>query len=140
MSPVAPILRRIDKSGLPPSLRGIIWQVLSGAHIQGWRLSYAPAGLYARLVAADDATCVWSDAILRDVHRTFPSHRFMRDRGGRGQAALYHVLKAYALFDREVGYCQVSDERRDCVHMLRALHLLSHSPSLFLPLRTSLCL
>lgn len=45
--------------------------------------------------------------IIRDISRTFPSHVFFQQRHGPGQRSLYNVLKAYSVFDREVGYVQV---------------------------------
>ena len=45
--------------------------------------------------------------IIRDISRTFPSHVFFQQRHGPGQRALYNVLKAYSVYDRDVGYVQV---------------------------------
>lgn len=45
--------------------------------------------------------------IIRDISRTFPSHVFFRQRHGPGQRSLYNVLKAYSVYDRDVGYVQV---------------------------------
>ena len=45
--------------------------------------------------------------IIRDISRTFPSHVFFQQRHGPGQRSLYNVLKAYSVFDRNVGYVQV---------------------------------
>ena len=44
--------------------------------------------------------------IIRDINRTFPSHVYFQQRHGPGQRALYNVLKAYSVYDREVGYVQ----------------------------------
>ena len=44
--------------------------------------------------------------ILRDIHRTFPAHQRFKESGGSGQDALFKVSKAYAVYDKEVGYCQ----------------------------------
>jgi len=44
--------------------------------------------------------------ISRDLSRTFPKHDFFRSAEGRGQEALFNVMKAYSLYDCEVGYCQ----------------------------------
>lgn len=44
--------------------------------------------------------------IQRDVARTFPEHTFFADKEGSGRDALFNVLKAYALYDAELGYCQ----------------------------------
>jgi hypothetical protein len=46
--------------------------------------------------------------IIRDISRTFPSHVFFQQRHGPGQRALYNVLKAYSVYDRDVGYVQVN--------------------------------
>jgi hypothetical protein len=43
--------------------------------------------------------------IMRDLSRTFPDHVFFHQRQGPGQQALYHVLRAYAASDAEVGGC-----------------------------------
>ena len=47
-------------------------------------------------------------AIQRDLARTFPEHSFFKERDGLGQESLLNVLKAYSVYDREVGYCQGS--------------------------------
>nr|GEZ32634.1 EVI5-like protein [Tanacetum cinerariifolium] len=44
--------------------------------------------------------------IIRDISRTFPSHVFYQERHGPGQRSLYNVLKAYSVYDRDVGYVQ----------------------------------
>ncbi len=42
--------------------------------------------------------------IKKDLHRQFPSHEiFMRK---EGRQMLFNVLKAYAVHNKEVGYCQ----------------------------------
>lgn len=46
--------------------------------------------------------------IIRDISRTFPSHVFFQQRHGPGQRSLYNVLKAYSVYDRDVGYVQAS--------------------------------
>ena len=45
-------------------------------------------------------------ALLIDLHRTFPHHDYFTDGQGIGQENLFNVLKAYSLYDPEVGYCQ----------------------------------
>lgn len=45
--------------------------------------------------------------IIRDISRTFPTHVYFQQRHGPGQRSLYNVLKAYSVYDREVGYVQV---------------------------------
>ncbi|KZT10974.1 RabGAP/TBC [Laetiporus sulphureus 93-53] len=45
-------------------------------------------------------------AITRDLGRTFPQHAFFTDGRGIGQENLFNVLKAYSLYDPQVGFCQ----------------------------------
>jgi TBC1 domain family member 10 len=51
--------------------------------------------------------------IIRDISRTFPSHIFFQQRHGPGQRSLYNILKAYSVYDRDVGYVQVCFEFGD---------------------------
>ena len=44
--------------------------------------------------------------IIRDLSRTFPKHDFFKRADGLGQESLFNVMKAYSLYDSEVGYCQ----------------------------------
>ncbi|VDN23295.1 unnamed protein product [Gongylonema pulchrum] len=44
---------------------------------------------------------------MRDIPRTYPELEFFKD-NGRGQQALFNVIKAYSIHDTEVGYCQGS--------------------------------
>jgi hypothetical protein len=44
--------------------------------------------------------------IQRDLARTFPDHQFFKDPEGQGQTGLYNVVKAYSIYDEQVGYCQ----------------------------------
>merc|ERR1719367_2619383 len=44
--------------------------------------------------------------IVRDINRTFPKHVLYRDKHGLGQVQLLNVLRAYSVFNAEVGYCQ----------------------------------
>lgn len=54
--------------------------------------------------------CTHEKAILRDIARTFPHHRYFQEGHvsgkGAGQDNLFNVAKCYALYDEEVGYCQ----------------------------------
>jgi len=49
---------------------------------------------------------VHEKAITRDLGRTFPHHDFFTNGSGIGQENLFNVLKAYSLYDPQVGYCQ----------------------------------
>ncbi|KAI9312513.1 rab-GTPase-TBC domain-containing protein, partial [Dichotomocladium elegans] len=85
--------------GIPPVLRGNMWQILSRSRSQNVDLESEYKELLKRISPHEKA-------IRRDLARTFPSHEFFRERDGKGQEALFNVVKAYSLFDPEVGYCQ----------------------------------
>lgn len=44
--------------------------------------------------------------IERDLARTFPENEYFKAADGPGQLSLFNVLKAYSLYDSEIGYCQ----------------------------------
>jgi hypothetical protein len=82
--------------GIPPALRGMIWQLFSKSKDPELEEQYM------RLLKEDS---VYEKAILRDLPRTFPKHEYF-ETDGPGQQALFNVVKAYSLYDAEVGYCQ----------------------------------
>lgn len=49
----------------------------------------------------------WQDVITKDLSRTFPFHAMFCEKDGLGQKDLFDILKAYAEYDTETGYCQV---------------------------------
>ncbi|KAI3426937.1 hypothetical protein D9Q98_006881 [Chlorella vulgaris] len=59
---------------------------------------------YATLLQISVGQEAVNDEIERDVGRTFPETAFLAAQSG--QQALFRVLRAYALIDMEVGYCQ----------------------------------
>eukprot|EP00128_Syssomonas_multiformis_P000606 Colp12_sorted_trinity150504_noHs@23452 len=83
--------------GIPPSLRGLVWQLLADAYQSPFKK------LYPQLLPRE-SPC--EKLISRDIARTFPHHDFFKDHDGLGQEQLYNVIKAYSLYDPEVGYCQ----------------------------------
>ncbi|ACI65640.1 predicted protein, partial [Phaeodactylum tricornutum CCAP 1055/1] len=82
------------RKGVPDTQRAAVWCRLAGV---AEKIKTHP-GTYKRLVQQ-------SETIERDIHRTFPRHSMFFERRG-GQASLRRVLKAYSLYDREIGYCQ----------------------------------
>jgi len=48
----------------------------------------------------------YDDVIQRDVGRTLPQDELFRDRGGRGQSALFRLLHALAVNNADIGYVQ----------------------------------
>lgn len=76
-----------------------MWQQLSGSRV----LVLQNSGVYEQLVLQPSSS---EHDIIRDIGRTFPAHVAYQQRNGAGQRALYNVLKAYAVYDKEVGYVQ----------------------------------
>ena len=50
--------------------------------------------------------CEYEEKIMKDLARTFPMHPLFTERGGVGQQKMFNVLKAYAVHDKALGYCQ----------------------------------
>ena len=86
------------KKGIPEALRGEVWQMLAGCRDD--------SDLIAKYSQVLTQECKDEVYVRRDIGRTFPAHDFFRETGSAGQESLYRVLKAYAVFDEEVGYCQ----------------------------------
>ncbi|KAK9765304.1 GTPase-activating protein [Basidiobolus ranarum] len=84
------------QSGIPASLRGSIWQLISKSKDSPLEI------LYNQLL---EQTSSFDKMITRDLSRTFPNHEFFQSDGG-GQESLYNVVKAFSLYDTDVGYCQ----------------------------------
>ncbi|KAJ0977620.1 hypothetical protein J5N97_013094 [Dioscorea zingiberensis] len=88
------------RKGIPDCLRGLVWQLISGSR----DLLLMNPGVYEQLVLYETSASELD--IIRDISRTFPSHVFFQQRHGPGQRSLYNVLKAYSVYDRDVGYVQ----------------------------------
>ena len=109
------LLQDLARRGIPQHLRGISWQMLSGAHNSPEKSKYLD---YLKTESACEKVgliencyhILTSDlkAIHRDIARTYPEHDFFKKKDGIGQEALFNVMKAYSIHDREVGYCQGS--------------------------------
>ncbi|GJW63783.1 EVI5-like protein [Tanacetum coccineum] len=94
------VVKRRIRKGIPDCLRGLVWQLISGSR----DLLLMNPGVYEQLVIYETSASELD--IIRDISRTFPSHVFYQERHGPGQRSLYNVLKAYSVYDRDVGYVQ----------------------------------
>ncbi|CAA7038578.1 unnamed protein product [Microthlaspi erraticum] len=94
------VVKRRIRKGIPDRLRGLVWQLISGSR----DLLLMNPGVYEQLVIYETSASELD--IIRDISRTFPSHVFFQKRHGPGQRSLYNVLKAYSVYDRDVGYVQ----------------------------------
>ncbi|XP_046840626.1 TBC1 domain family member 10A-like [Xenia sp. Carnegie-2017] len=93
-----PKVKERCRKGIPPAVRGLVWQNLCGAN----KLKEANHGVFANLISLSSE---WDQVIVKDLDRTFPFHD-MFSKPGSGQEDLHLVLKAYSLYNTEVGYCQ----------------------------------
>ncbi|KAF8274527.1 RabGAP/TBC, partial [Lactarius quietus] len=92
-------LARAIESGIPSNLRGMVWQLMSASKDPEMEATY---------LKMLKETSPHEKAIIRDLGRTstFPQHEFFTDGQGIGQENLFNVLKAYSIYDPQVGYCQ----------------------------------
>ncbi|KAI9301256.1 rab-GTPase-TBC domain-containing protein, partial [Cunninghamella echinulata] len=81
--------------GVPQALRGMVWQLF--ARSKDIKLEQK----YMQLLKDGS---VYEKAILRDLERTFPHYEYFQTK--EGQDALFNVVKAYSLYDLDIGYCQ----------------------------------
>lgn len=91
-----PSVKELVRKGIPHHFRAIVWQLLCNA-------TETDKKQYAEYIKATSAC---ERVIRRDIARTYPEHDFFKEKDGLGQEALFNVMKAYSLHDREVGYCQ----------------------------------
>lgn len=88
------------RKGIPDMLRSRVWLLIArGLDVKS---SYA-RHLYFRLCnQEEDPDCI--GIIEKDLNRTYPNHELFKC--NLGQDSLRNILRAYAFFDPEVGYCQ----------------------------------
>lgn len=94
------VVKRRVRKGIPNALRSLAWQLLSG----GRDLLLQNEGVYGSLLLAQSTEKEME--IVRDLSRTYPSHVYYQQRQGPGQRSLFNVLKAYSVYDSQVGYVQ----------------------------------
>ncbi|KAI8885672.1 RabGAP/TBC [Backusella circina FSU 941] len=81
--------------GIPPSLRGMIWQLFAKSK------SAKLEEQYMQLIKEES---VYEKAIARDLPRVFADNEYFQ--GSEGQEAFFNVMKAFSLYDKELGYSQ----------------------------------
>ncbi|KAI9228147.1 MAG: rab-GTPase-TBC domain-containing protein, partial [Piptocephalis tieghemiana] len=90
------VARRVQ-DGIPDPVRGMCWQVMAGPKDPSLESQYA---------SLLDLPCRDSRTIEKDLPRTYPQHPYFSQEGSGGQSALGRVVRAYAVYDDGVGYCQ----------------------------------
>lgn len=104
---------RYIRKGIPPAWRGPAWFFYAG----GDAYLEKHADLYTSLMSRseDDLSSTDKESIERDLHRTFPDNIYFKpDLRSSGSSApelpllssLRHVLRAFALHNPRIGYCQ----------------------------------
>lgn len=72
-------LSRAIQRGIPPALRGMVWQLMAATK------DPTLEGVYSELL---NQPSPHEKSIGRDLGRTFPGHEFFKEGGGRGQENL----------------------------------------------------
>ncbi|WVQ80260.1 hypothetical protein IAT38_002365 [Cryptococcus sp. DSM 104549] len=90
-------LSKAIQQGIPPVIRGAIWQLMSSSKSSVLEDDYK---------ALLKLSSPHEKSIVKDLNRTFPNHKFFQEGGGLGQEGLFMVVKAYSIYDHEVGYTQ----------------------------------
>ncbi|KAK1465447.1 TBC domain-containing protein [Colletotrichum cuscutae] len=85
------------RKGIPPPLRGVVWQSMAGAR------DSALEEQYERFTGESSP---YEPIIGKDLGRSFPGVDMFRDPEGDGQRMLGRVLKCFSLYDTKIGYCQ----------------------------------
>ncbi|XP_034019017.1 USP6 N-terminal-like protein [Thalassophryne amazonica] len=95
------LVRRIYK-GIPLQLRGEVWGLLLDIP----KMKQEKKDFYEKLKASARGLSPDIRQIDLDVNRTYRDHVMFMNRYDVKQQALFHVLTAYSIYNREVGYCQ----------------------------------
>ncbi|CAI2359782.1 unnamed protein product [Moneuplotes crassus] len=94
-------LKSRARKGIPDSFRGTAWKTLACIEeVKEENSSVTYFDLFNEESKKD------IDSIMKDISRTFPNHCFFKKKFGRGQKALFNVLRAIANYVKESGYVQ----------------------------------
>ena len=85
---------------VPPYLLGALWKAL----VLSPPSRCVEEEEYASLLLNDEFR--FQSEIRRDINRTFPNLKFYIELNSLGQSQLFNVLKAYSVYNPEVGSCQ----------------------------------
>ncbi|KAJ9610747.1 hypothetical protein H2200_005524 [Cladophialophora chaetospira] len=85
------------RGGVPPPLRGVVWPSIARAH---------DGLLHSEYQRLSNQISPYDGLIGKDVGRSFPNVDMFREKDGDGQRMLGKVLKAFSLYDEQIGYCQ----------------------------------
>ncbi|KAI1381793.1 rab-GTPase-TBC domain-containing protein [Hypoxylon crocopeplum] len=91
------LLSKKIRKGVPPPLRGVVWQSMAGAR---------DSILLEQFDRLSGESSPYEGIIGKDLGRSFPGVDMFRDPDGDGQRMLGRVLKCFSLYDQKIGYCQ----------------------------------
>lgn len=98
------VLGKLVKRGIPPELRGNVWQALCGTHE---KRKHHSGTYYQELISAGELQRNHDlECIEKDLHRTFPTHVEFGSSKSLGVPVLRRVLLAYSQRNKVIGYCQ----------------------------------
>ena len=98
-------LKKMIRKGIPDSLRGFIWMKISGAQkLREGRELYDE--LKKGINENEFIKIPDEQAIIKDLHRTFPKNVIFNNQLGEGQRQLFRILSCISLRNRRVGYAQ----------------------------------
>eukprot|EP00027_Filamoeba_sp_ATCC50430_P000613 CAMPEP_0168544822 /NCGR_PEP_ID=MMETSP0413-20121227/2626_1 /TAXON_ID=136452 /ORGANISM="Filamoeba nolandi, Strain NC-AS-23-1" /LENGTH=678 /DNA_ID=CAMNT_0008574871 /DNA_START=489 /DNA_END=2525 /DNA_ORIENTATION=- len=92
------IKTRCEK-GIPARVRGQAWKLITKSTLEQFPLRKMTD--YKELLLEE---CEHSAQITKDINRTFPKNILLMQKGG--QDALFNVLKANAVYNKDIGYTQ----------------------------------
>ena len=90
-------LEPLVRKGVPNLLRPIVWKNLVQTDTKVLTQSYP---------SLINSETPFEKQIIRDSTRTFPSHEMFQSPDSEGIESLRNLMHAYAVYDKEVGYCQ----------------------------------
>ncbi|GAA5795789.1 hypothetical protein HPULCUR_001151 [Helicostylum pulchrum] len=96
------ITQRVYK-GIPDCWRGEAWYYLVTDRLRNTSSDCELRSTYRELLSKESP---YERQIDLDIPRTLRDHIMFKQRYGSGQRALFNVLRAFASYDEEVGYCQ----------------------------------
>ena len=92
-------LKSRTRKGIPDNLRSYVWLLFAEAD------KFKQKNLFENL-DKENIDKEIELTIIKDLDRTFPKCQLFKEKYGKGQRTLYHVLANYSKFNKELGYVQ----------------------------------
>jgi len=94
------ILKELAKRGIPNDVRGMVWMNMLG--VKQWRAVHSPQFDFY----GDIYGCRFLKQIDLDIRRTHRNHVLFHKRYSQKQCSLFHGLRAYSIYQKDIGYTQ----------------------------------